>query len=143
VLREEGADFDEAIVRLAEQAAEAQGVVDGCVAALVAKCVQVNWTAVIEDDGTGDVAGGVQIDCQLLAGEPALIIREVCRAAWREANWPLQAMGYEQWQQLAVLAMGNESLPQINLPGNVWAGRVGDELVMRRGVAKTQAVGGA
>ena len=36
-----------------------------------------------------------------LSVEPAIIVREVCKAAWRRANWPLQAMGFDEWQLLA------------------------------------------
>jgi tRNA(Ile)-lysidine synthase len=140
------ADFDEAIVRLAEQAAESQRAIDRYSAEVVAKCVRINWPASIGlaeceklDEGALLAAENVRMDCRPLVGEPMLIVREVLRAAWRDANWPLQAMGYEQWQQLALLAgAGGENQPQVNMPGNVLALRDDEMLLLRRIFAKTQ-----
>ena len=133
------ADFDEAIVRLAEQAAESQQVIEWHAAELVLKCVQIDWPAPLDRTQEKRQAGvqppaaeSVRIDCRPLAGQPVLIVREVCRAAWREAKWPLQAMGFDEWQRLALLAMGDEVRPRINLPGNIRAGRRDELLVLTK-----------
>jgi tRNA(Ile)-lysidine synthase len=132
VLRaESGVDFDVAILRLAEQAAESQAVIDQHAAELVAKCVEF------------ERPDGLRIDCQMLAGQPILMVREVCRRAWQAMNWPQQAMGFVDWKLLASLAMEGEGRPQINLPGDVLAVREGDLLLVRRGVANTRAKLGA
>ena len=124
---EAGGSFDDAVLRLAEQAAESQAVIDQYVAELVATCVEF------------ERPDSLRIDCLMLAGQPILMVREVCRSAWRAMNWPQQAMGFAEWQLLASLAMEGEERPQINLPGDVLSVRKGELLLMRRGVAKTQA----
>jgi tRNA(Ile)-lysidine synthase len=120
-------DFDDAILRLAEQAAESQAVIDQNAAELAAKCV------VLERPDS------LRIDCRKLAGQPILTVREVCRSAWREMGWPQQAMGFAEWQLLASLAKELEPRPQVNMPGDVLAVRKGDWLLVRRRDAKTQA----
>ena len=63
-------------------------------------------------------AASVRIDCRPLAGQPPLVVRELCKLAWGRAGWPLQAMGFAQWSQLAQLATDVTNSP-LNLPGNV------------------------
>jgi tRNA(Ile)-lysidine synthase len=141
------ADFDETIVRLAEQATESQQVIDWHAAELVLKCVHIDWRPPDRTDEKRQHVGAesteaesVRIDCRPLAGLPPLIVREVCRAAWCDANWPLQAMGFDEWQRLAVLAMGDDDRPQISLPGNIRAGRKDEALVLTKADATGQAV---
>jgi hypothetical protein len=67
----------------------------------------------------------VRIDCGPLVNEPTLLTREVCRAAWSAANWPLQSMGCDEWQRLAVLVQRADARP-INLPGAIHARRHDD-----------------
>ena len=129
------ADFDATLLRLSEQAAETQQVIDESAALLVAKCVRIDWPSKESDSGDSDksfAADGIRIDCRGLSGTPPLMVREVCRTAWREANWPLQAMGFDQWQQLALLVAGNDRQPQICLPGGIQAQSVDGVLLMRR-----------
>ncbi|HEY4232455.1 MAG TPA: tRNA lysidine(34) synthetase TilS [Lacipirellulaceae bacterium] len=142
------ADFDDAVARLAEQAAESQAVIDRRSAELAANCVHIDWPTSVagEQDGKCNEenprsAEVVCIDCRQLDGEPALLIREVLRTAWRDANWPLQAMGFDQWQQLAPFAGAEgENRPQINLPGEVLVVREGEILLLRRILARTHAI---
>ena len=118
------ADFDATLLRLSQQAAESQQVIDEFAALLVTKCVRIDWPLKKSDSGDSDTsfaADGVQIDCRCLSGMPPLMVREVCRTAWREANWPLQAMGFDQWQQLASLAVGCGGHSKICLPGGISA----------------------
>ena len=96
-------DVDDALLRLATQAGEAQQVIEALAEEIACDCV------VIEFDAThGDSRRGrrVQIDCRKLAGQPAIVVREVCKTSWREARWPLQAMGFREWQLLAGLVSG-------------------------------------
>jgi tRNA(Ile)-lysidine synthase len=140
LLRSEfNADFDAAILRLSEQAAESQRVIDGIAAELTTDCVQMDWPKTScensDDVGAGTaltVADEIRIDCRGLAGQPPLVVREVCRAAWRDARWPLQAMGFDQWQQLATLTASKRDLPQINMPSNVHAFWQAGFLVLHR-----------
>jgi tRNA(Ile)-lysidine synthase len=128
-------DFDATLLRLSEQAAEAQQLIDESATVLIAKCVQIDWPSKESDSGdSGEsvTAGGIRIDCCGLFGTPPLMVREVCRTAWREANWPLQAMGFVQWQQLASLVAGSDGQPPICLPGGIQAKTVDGALLMHR-----------
>jgi tRNA(Ile)-lysidine synthase len=120
--------IDEALARLAQQAGEAQQVVSWLVDDLVDECVQVQpqpqQTASLVDQcfAQSSPAGKVRIDCGPLVGQPSLLVREVCKAAWSMANWPLQAMGFDEWQQVAELVQRADA-PTINLPGGLHARR--------------------
>jgi tRNA(Ile)-lysidine synthase len=117
---------DDALLRLSAQARESQEIIIAWAEDLAQSCVTVNPPPL----GTaGAAARGVRIQCQPLVGTPPLMVREVCRIAWRRAGWPLQAMGYDAWQQLAELALNRRTLP-LNLPGNVRARRQADVLVL-------------
>jgi hypothetical protein len=69
---------------------------------------------------------------QALVEQPAVVIREVCRTAWREAGWPEQSMGYDQWHLLASQVADKRSTSKLNLPGNVQAWREGQSVVVKR-----------
>ena len=58
-----------------------------------------------------------------------MALREIFKIAWRKAGWPEQAMGFDEWQQLAVLAtaLGSQTL---NLPGGIRAKRDGPFVVL-------------
>jgi tRNA(Ile)-lysidine synthase len=135
VRSEFNADFDAALLRLSEQAAESQQMIDGFVAEFTAKYVRIEWPPQATESGISGkslAADRIQIDCRGPSGRPTLMVREVCREAWREANWPLQAMGFDQWQQLASLVAGNGGEPQISLPGNIRAQSMDGMLLMYR-----------
>jgi tRNA(Ile)-lysidine synthase len=99
---------DAALTRLATQANEAHDLISAIAEKVARDCVVVTAT-------------GTQIDCKTLAEQPPIIVREVFKLAWREAGWPLQSMGFDEWQQLASLASGGNSRVVINLPGNIRA----------------------
>ncbi len=98
---------DTALVNLATQANEAHRMIASFAANIARDCVVAN-------------PAQVRIDCGKLAGQPAIVVREICKLGWRKAGWPEQSMGFDQWQQLAALADGAVS-QRINLPGNVRA----------------------
>ena len=45
-----------------------------------------------------------------------------------------QAMGFEEWQQLAAFVEGDASAPPLNLPGKVRAWRDGEQLLLQHRV---------
>jgi tRNA(Ile)-lysidine synthase len=94
---------DAALLRLAAQAGEVQKVVAETAVTLVTKCVDAN-------------SSRVTVDCVPLLGQPAIVVREVFKSAWRQAGWGEQSMGFDEWQQLAALA-AEESPQMFNLPG--------------------------
>jgi tRNA(Ile)-lysidine synthase len=97
-----------ALMNLAAQANEAQQVI-------------ANRAADLVRDGVVVEPKQMRLDCGKLVGEPVIVVREVCKMAWRQSGWPEQSMGYDQWQQLAV-----------NLPGNVRARRADGWVVLNR-----------
>jgi tRNA(Ile)-lysidine synthase len=108
LLRERfNSQVDAALLRLAVQAGEARQVVAEIAVTLAEKCADVRFTR-------------VKIDYDMLKGQPTIVVREVFKLAWRQARWPEQSMGFDEWQQLAVLASGDSS-QTLNLPGNIRA----------------------
>jgi hypothetical protein len=65
-----------------------------------------------------------------LVGQPAILVRETLRAAWRHAGLAEQAMTSRHWRQLAEFALSAGAAP-LNLPGDVRAVREGELLVLR------------
>jgi len=104
----------DALVRLGSLAGEVQGVVDSLVEDLVDRCVA--------DDG----AEGVRISTQPLAAQPRYVQRELLIAVWKRQEWPMQAMGFAQWDLLADMISacrdGPTSAPRKQMfPGGVLA----------------------
>lgn len=110
--------IDAALLRLAQQAAELQSVVDPLVDKLAADaCLAAD----------PDV---IRIDTALLIDSPLHLIREVIRRIWRDQQWPLGGMSYHHWTTAAQVALGK--LTAIDLPGNIHAARRGSLLVLTR-----------
>ena len=108
----------DAVLRLGSLAGEAHGVVKSIVDELAERCIR--------DSHSGGMRGDVRIDASALAGQPRYIIRELLIAAWRKQSWPMQAMGFRQWDQLAAMitAHGEDSCPappRQTFPGGVSA----------------------
>jgi tRNA(Ile)-lysidine synthase len=118
--------IDEAVLRLALQAGEAQEAIAG----LAAK-IALDWVAVERAPHTrdGSKAMRVRLDCRGLQGAPMIVIREVCRAAWQEAGWPMQAMGFDEWQAIAELVQDFRNR-RVNLPGGLQARRQNEIVVL-------------
>jgi tRNA(Ile)-lysidine synthase len=114
--------MDDALRRLAAQANDAQHVVGNIADNLVTQCVTMN----------SDVPCSIRIDCRPLAGQPLYLVREVFRAAWKQAKWPLQSMRFHEWQVLAGLFQSHDLGAVVNLPSNVRAKRVENEVVLER-----------
>jgi tRNA(Ile)-lysidine synthase len=58
-----------------------------------------------------------------LAGQSEHLVAEVFRQVWRRESWPLDAMGYEDWQHLVAVLAG--SCQAWEFPGRVRAQRAG------------------
>jgi tRNA(Ile)-lysidine synthase len=112
---------DDALLRLAEQAREAHDMIAGIAAEVASACVRVESAAV--------VAVRVDVECERLRAMPPLLAREVCKIAWQQAGWPLQAMGFDEWQQLAEFIHAERDSP-LNLPGSILAHRENHTLIL-------------
>ena len=104
----------DALLRLGRLAGQAQAVVDEIVQGLFERRVVC------------ESPQAVQIDAAGLADEPRHVIRELLVATWRNQDWPMQAMGFHEWDQLAEMLSGcgeiSAELPsKRTFPGNVLA----------------------
>jgi tRNA(Ile)-lysidine synthase len=113
----------EAVLRLGQMAREVQDLVTQLVDDLAQQCV------------TRPSENECHIDTRRLANQPRYLIRELLIAVWREAGWPLQAMGFAEWDLLAEMAsQASESPRKRVFPGNVTVERL-EETVCLRGPA--------
>jgi tRNA(Ile)-lysidine synthase len=119
-------DVDSALLRLAGQAGEAQQVIVLLAQPLAEQCVTFEHAGPLNSCET---IGHVRIWCHPLQDRPPIIIREVCRIAWQQAGWPMQAMSFEHWQHLAALVASKPGAT-INLPGNILAQRESEAVVL-------------
>jgi len=114
----------DALLRLGTLAGEVQTVVDGAVGDLADRCVS---------EGP---SGGLHIDTGPLAGQPRYLVRELLIAAWRGQGWPMQAMGFAQWDLLAeMIAASTKPAPTTparrTFPGGILAQAAEGCLVLR------------
>lgn len=110
--------IDAALVRLAQQAADVQSVIDPLADRLLAECCL---------NAAPDV---LRLDATPFAKSPVHLVREVVKRAWRRAGWPLSGMGFDHWTSAARVALGQAAA--IDLPGGVHAQRRGTLVVLTR-----------
>ncbi len=120
---------DEALQRLAVQADEAQEAIAGVARQLAGNCVAIERRP---QRPIGEKVVRVRLECRGLRGARVIIVREICRAAWRDAGWPMQAMGFDEWRAIGDLVQGRRDAP-LNLPGGVHARLENEVVVLARG----------
>jgi len=108
-------EVDTALVRLATQAAEVQQLLESTASSLVRECVTIERDRTMP--GTQH-ASRMRLECSGLRDQPLVMIREVCKAAWQQAGWPVQAMGFDEWQLLAAM-VAEEGPTAASLPRGV------------------------
>lgn len=108
----------DALARTAGMAGEAQGIVDSLAQELLDQC-------------RCEFPPGAKLSLRLapLTAQPAIVVRESLRIAWREAGLGEQALTSRHWHQLAELS--RTAGAALNLPGDLQASRDGDLLVVR------------
>jgi tRNA(Ile)-lysidine synthase len=87
--RHYNAGIDEALLRLGRLAGDMQAVVDQWVEEHFAR-------AVVRRSKTD-----VEMDASVLAGQPRYLLCELLLLVWRRQAWPMQAMSFAHWEQLA------------------------------------------
>ncbi len=115
----------DALLRLGTLAGEAQAVIDAVVDALFDRSVTF---------GNSD---DVEIDARSLLGQPPYVVRELLLRVWRRAGWPMQSMGFAQWDQLAEMLVAGgradgSSISGATFPGSVQAEAVAGGLRLTR-----------
>jgi tRNA(Ile)-lysidine synthase len=117
---------DEALRRLALQAGEAGELIAGIAEQFSREYVAIERAPHPPPDSK---ALRVRLNCRGLHSATPIVIREVCRAAWREAGWPMQAMGFDEWQAIAEFVLGQRDVP-VNFPGGLQARRENEAIVL-------------
>ncbi len=115
----------DALLRLGTLAGEVRTVIDRIVDDLTRRCV------------SHDGADTVRSDAAALTGQPRYVVRELLIAVWRDCHWPMQAMGFTQWELLADMALraadDSTSMPRKHVfPGSILVQKKGSELFLRR-----------
>ncbi len=112
-------ELDEALLRLATQAADGQKVIERLAKDFLSSAY-------------------VRVDSQELslrwgtfAGADRIVVSEALRTVWRHAELAEQAMTYDWWCQLAELVLEPDSSRILNLPGDVRASIEADDFVLR------------
>jgi tRNA(Ile)-lysidine synthase len=82
----------DALVRLGTLAGQAQAALDRWVAELLDRCVR-------------PAGGAVVLDRPGLASQPRYIARELLMTVWQRQGWPMQAMGFQEWDLLAAMLL--------------------------------------
>lgn len=108
---------DAALLRLAQQAAEATALLDSLAEQILAD-VLLDETETL-----------CRIDARKLASHPEPLVRQTLRQLWIRRNWPRQEMGQREWQRLTQLVLEPGA---VDLPGGISARREGGPLVLRR-----------
>jgi tRNA(Ile)-lysidine synthase len=120
--RQYNPDIVPALNRLGEQARDAHDVVRQFAETVAEQCVK-------RSNGDDDVV----LDCSPLAGVHRHVVREMFVLLWREQDWPRQSMGYDEWDALAAMALGEPSQSASRtFPGNVSVTRDGGTLKLKR-----------
>ncbi len=102
-----------ALLRLSHLAREAQSTIDQAAGELLERCL------------VAATAREAVIDTKALRGYSLYLVGECLIALWRRQNWPRQALGLDEWRQLASLA-AEDSAPApktLTLPGGIIAQR--------------------
>ena len=109
----------QALLRLGSVAGEVQSLVDSLVAQLFeSSCIVSNDRRVI-------------LKPTALVDAPPYLIRELLIHVWKHEDWPLQAMGYDQWQRLVDMLLDPVAQAQM-FPGPIRAEKKGEQLVLTR-----------
>jgi tRNA(Ile)-lysidine synthase len=107
------------LLRLGAVARDAQRLIDAETERL--------WERAVIEQGAQRIA----FDCRTLSNAEVHLVRELFVTAWRRQDWPRQAMGWNEWNQLAELVCGQPRVAM--LPGSVRAEKTGEQLVLTRG----------
>ena len=113
----------QSLIRLGQQAAWAQVIVDERVDEIWDRMVSVPTSQ-------RKPVAVVDIDCYALIVQPDYLIHELFRAIWNRFDWPLRDMGTREWERLS--AAVRESDVSFDLPGPVRVRRYENMMQLRR-----------
>ena len=101
---------EESLLNLAELAGQTQQFLQSHAGQLAERAVTV---------ARDDQQQKVTIDLSALASVPPLLVREMLVETWCQLDWPRQAMGMRQWNQLLEMIQDETTPSSQTFPGNV------------------------
>lgn len=123
--RDYNPNVTDALLRLGALAGEVRQWMDWQVEALQAACCG-------HEEGAEET---VTVQTRRLRSEPAALVRELLVALWRQQNWPMRQMGFDQWNLLAEMVhmSGEPSSPRRKhvFPGSILVEAGPEGLVLR------------
>lgn len=108
----------EALVRLSDQARDAQETLELLAVRFVEEAIE-------QRD-----ASTCRLNAAVLSGLPRHLLRECFIHVWKQMSWPRQPMGFTEWERLANLALAGGAA---QLPGNIDVRTRGRLMVLSRG----------
>ena len=105
LLRQRFGSVDDAVARLASQAAEQQEFIRE-------QMFPLFDSVLIEE-------GDVTIDCGRLGELSPVLIRELFREIFRQQSWPVSQLGFRELDRLAQLVRSDSDEPRFQLPGAI------------------------
>jgi tRNA(Ile)-lysidine synthase len=121
VRREFNHDIEGALCRLSQLVGDAQRVIEKLADELLDRCVS--------QDKKLDA---VVVNSKPLVEADRHLIRELFIALWRRERWPLQDMGFNEWEMLATMAADGAALTKRIFPGGVVVERLPNGVRLRR-----------
>jgi tRNA(Ile)-lysidine synthase len=118
LIREYNAQAVEAILRLGSLAGEVQLVVDRAVEEIFEQKVR------IENESA------VRIESHGLETTSSYLLRELLMSVWRKQNWPLQAMGFAEWNLLEKMLSESAALSPKSSEKRIFPGGIQVETVV-------------
>ncbi len=114
-------NIDQALLRLSEQANEAQLFLEAAASRILSQSRPGGITTIGERNS-------LHLNLSAFQNQPPVVVRESLRMAWREAGLAEQEMNFDWWCRLANLVLGDASTEVLNLPEGVRAHSTHDEL---------------
>lgn len=111
--------IDDALLRMADLAADCGSVIDEMARDLAERCRCADATQ-------------VTINCQPLATQTQYLVCEALMRIWSEAQLPQQSMGKREWEALAELAQSAGDVAARDFPSRVRARKTGEQLTLAR-----------
>jgi hypothetical protein len=109
---------NDALLRLATTAGEAQSVIESLIDQLAERCVETSRSGVIS------------LDRRTLALETRYLVRELMKSVWCRAGWSQQAMGFTEWDRLAELVFDTDGDRRLDMPGKIAVARTGQKITL-------------
>ena len=109
---------EQALLRLSRQASEVQAVLAPLSQKLLAQSLLEPEPGSTEQPKPTEIDGKqlCRMDVSVLSDQPRHLVRECFRRLWQQMDWPLQKMGFDEWDHL-VNCVGQAGV--VCLPGGV------------------------